>query len=189
VPMSDWNEETADWYADKYGEYPTNRLGVALLELEPDVDILDVGCGTAAALREAATSVVSGRLVGVDPVARMLEIARERSNSHPEGHRIELVLGTADRLPVQDEGFDIVLAFDSMDHWPDRDAGLREIVRVLKPLGRLVVVKDGDIPGSPRARSEITSCCERQGLRELRFEDVREGDVRFAFWIFSKPAS
>ncbi|NJK31276.1 MAG: class I SAM-dependent methyltransferase [Deltaproteobacteria bacterium] len=81
--MSEWTAETAEWYAKKYGEYPTNRLTVEHLELAPDAVVLDVGCGTAAALRHAATKVTTGSLIGVDPVPRMVEIAKERLASHP----------------------------------------------------------------------------------------------------------
>jgi hypothetical protein len=44
--MSDWNAETAEWYAANYGEYATNRLAADALEVAPDAVIVDVGCGT-----------------------------------------------------------------------------------------------------------------------------------------------
>ncbi len=49
VIMSEWDSETADWYAEKYGEYPTNRLAVEKLVFVDDTTIVDVGCGTGAA--------------------------------------------------------------------------------------------------------------------------------------------
>ncbi len=75
-----------------------------------------------------------------------------------------------------------------MDHWPSRAGGLREVVRVLRAEGLFAVVKDGGLPGSPKARSEVASLCEKQGLREVRCNDIRKGDVRFAFWLFEKRA-
>jgi SAM-dependent methyltransferase len=115
--MTTWTDETAEWYAEKYGEYPTNHLAVDMLELAPDAVVLDIGCGTAAALRHAASKVTSGRLLGVDPVPRMVEIARERVASHPAAGRIELHVAPADALPFDDGTIDVVLAFDSYDHW------------------------------------------------------------------------
>ena len=91
--MSEWNAETAQWYADKYGEYATNHLAVEALDVAPDAVIVDVGCGTGSALRKVAARAPRGELVGVDPVPRMLEIARERAADHPEGHRIEFLQG------------------------------------------------------------------------------------------------
>lgn len=116
-PTSEWNAETAQWYVDKYGEYATNRLAVDALDVAPNGVIVEVGCGTDSALRRVAAPVPGGELVGVDPVPRMLEIARERAADHPEGHRIEFGEGAAEKLPVGDDHADLVFAFDSIDHW------------------------------------------------------------------------
>ena len=43
--MNEWTAETADWYAERYGEYATNRLAVDALELAADAMVVDVGCG------------------------------------------------------------------------------------------------------------------------------------------------
>jgi trans-aconitate methyltransferase len=74
--MSEWNAETAQWYADKYGEYATNRLAVDALDVAPDAVIVDVGCGTGSALRWVAARAPGGELLGVDPVPQMLDIVR-----------------------------------------------------------------------------------------------------------------
>ncbi len=61
--MSDWNKETAEWYAEKYGEYATNRLGVDELDFFDKAVIVDIGCGTGAALRHAASKVENGKFI------------------------------------------------------------------------------------------------------------------------------
>ncbi|MFT4704273.1 MAG: ubiquinone/menaquinone biosynthesis C-methylase UbiE [Bradymonadia bacterium] len=81
--MTEWTDQTAEWYAAKYGEYPTNQLALDALEIAPNASVLDIGCGTASALRHASQTVTSGRLIGVDPVPRMIEIASERLAGHP----------------------------------------------------------------------------------------------------------
>jgi len=153
--MSEWNAETAQWYADKYGEYATNCLAFDALDVAPDAAIVDVGCGTGSALRRVAARAPRGQLVGVNPVPRMLKIARERAVDHPEGHRIEFRKGPAESLPIDHDHADLVFAFDSIDHWHDKAAGLSEVRRVLRPAGRLVVVKDGGVPGGSKARREF----------------------------------
>ncbi len=87
--MTEWDSETAEWYAAMYGEYATNRLAVDELDLPQNGVIVDVGCGTGSALRHAASIASKGCLIGVDPVPRMIEIARERSFGHPASSRIE----------------------------------------------------------------------------------------------------
>lgn len=181
--MSEWNAETAQWYADKYGEYATNRLAVEALELAPDAVILDIGCGTGSALRHLADRVPRGTLVGVDPISRMIEIAEERARAHPQGHRIEFREAPAERLPFDAATADWVFAFDSIDHWRDREAGLAEVRRVLGPGGRFAVVKDGGLPGGATARQELARELRRAGFEVLHERGLTEDDVSCTLWV------
>jgi len=107
----------------------------------PQMRALDVGCGTgnyAAAL----TQGINCRISGVDPSARMLELAREAAPWD------SLVQGTAESLPFADHVFDVVMSTDVIHHIKDRDAYYREAARVLRPGGHIVTVTDSheDIP-------------------------------------------
>jgi len=180
--MSEWNAETAEWYAEKYGEYATNRLAVDALDIASDAVVVDVGCGTGSALRHIAARVPDGTLIGVDPISRMLEIARERAAKHPHGKRIEFREGPAAALPVSDGVADLVLAFDSIDHWQDRDAGFAELRRVLRDRGRLVVVKDGGVPGGADARRAFLADLSRSGFGVDEERSLCEGEVACTMW-------
>jgi ubiquinone/menaquinone biosynthesis C-methylase UbiE len=180
--MTEWNAETAEWYAENYGEYATNRLAVDALEIAPDATIVDVGCGTGAALRHAAGVVSDGRLIGVEPVERMVEIARERLRGHPAEGRIEFRLGAASALPVDDATADLVFAFDSFDHWRDRRAGLAEVRRVLGDGGRLIVVKDSSVPGGEESRARFRELVEDEGFAIQQERDIDGDDVSFMMW-------
>ena len=181
--MSEWNAETAEWYARRYGEHATNRLAVQDLDLSPCSVIVDVGCGTGSALRHAAARITNGAFVGIDPVPRMLEIARDRAASHPSGARIEFREGSAESLPVEDDVADLVFAFDSFDHWQDKARGLAEVRRILQPGGRLVVVKDGAVPGGSRARKVFRDALALAGFAECSKQNIAADGVSFTLWI------
>jgi ubiquinone/menaquinone biosynthesis C-methylase UbiE len=183
--MSEWTAETAQWYADKYGEYPTNRLTIDALEIAADAVVVDVGCGTGAALRHASARVTLGRLLGFDPVPRMVEIARERLVGHAGADRIEIAEAHVHALPLEDGCADLVLALDSFDHWGDDKApGLRELRRVIDAEGRFVMVKDAGAPSAAAAAGVVTAVTAHGfGLVETRH--ITEGEVAFALWIFS----
>lgn len=181
--MSEWNAETAEWYAAKYGEYATNRLAADAVEVAPDAVVVDVGCGTGAALRRVAPRVPHGTLIGLDPIPRMVEIARERASEDPNDHRIEFREAPAERLPLEDDSADVIFAFDSIDHWQDKAAGLREIRRVLRPGGRLVVVKDGGLPGGAKAKQGFLAELARSGLTVVQEKDLAEDDVTCTMWV------
>jgi ubiquinone/menaquinone biosynthesis C-methylase UbiE len=181
--MTDWTNETAEWYAANYGDYATNRLAVATLPLSPKAIVVDVGCGTGTALRHAASAVTDGQLIGVDPVPRMLEIARQETVGHPAAARIDFRLGAAEDLPVEDDFADAVFAFDSFDHWQNKDQGLTEILRILRGTGQLVVVKDAGLPDAKKAHRAFVSAVERAGFAISKEERIEAEDVRFTLWI------
>lgn len=181
--MGTWDAGTAEWYAAKYGEYPTNRLALDDVDLPADGTVLDIGCGTAAALRHIGTRVA--RLIGVDPVPRMVQIAAARLAGHPAAGRIELRVGPAEQLPVEDDAVDVVLAFDSYDHWQDQGAGLVEVRRVLKAGGRFIVVKDGGVPNAESKKAAFAAVAEAAGFTVLDAREMRGEGVRFARWILT----
>lgn len=185
--MAEWTDETADWYATNYGEYATNRLAVDAIEIARDAVVVDVGCGTGSALRRLAPRVPEGRLIGVDPTARMVDIARARADDDPNGRRIEFVEAPAERCPLEDDVADVVLAFDSIDHWQDRVAGLAEVTRLLRSDGRFVVVKDGAVPGASRAERDLLADLDRAGFTIQDERVLAEGDVTCAMWICVRP--
>ena len=91
--------------------------------------ILDVGCGTGANLKMLAEH---GRAEGVDISQQAVDFCHERG--------LESVkLGAAEDLPYEDDSFDLVTALDVIEHLDDDVAGLREMRRVLRPDGRLLL--------------------------------------------------
>ena len=181
--MSEWTAETAEWYAEKYGEYATNRLGIEQIDFPSDCTLGDVGCGTGAALRHASTKMSGGRLIGIDPISRMVELAREHTKGHPAEDRIEYFEGPAKALPLEDNLADIVIAFDSFDHWGDQLNGLSEGKRVMKPLGQFIVVKDGGLPHKSKAEKTFLSFIEQSGLKIIESKNITEADVTFKLWV------
>ena len=94
---------------------------------------LDVGCGTGRALDPLAAAVGrAGRALGVDVTPEMLAEGRARG-------RRGLVLADGHDLPLPDACVDVVFAAGYVNHTPDPAMALRELGRVSRPGGRLVV--------------------------------------------------
>jgi ubiquinone/menaquinone biosynthesis C-methylase UbiE len=133
-----------DRWARRYERDSTSRwLGTLqdaaldALALEPGDTMLDVGCGTGAAIRSAAATVE--RAVGVDLSPQMVARGRDLAAGIPN---IEIREGDAESLPFDDDSFTAVLCTTSLHHYPRPDRAIGEMARVLAPRGR-VVIGDG----------------------------------------------
>ena len=114
---------------------------IALASLLPAAQVLDVGCGTGSLTLLAKQHVgPAGFVCGLDASPEMIQTAQRKARR--AGVKVDFRLGVAEALPFPDGAFDVVLSSLMMHHLPDelKRAGLREINRVLRPGGRLVIV-------------------------------------------------
>jgi ubiquinone/menaquinone biosynthesis C-methylase UbiE len=98
--------------------------------------VVDVGCGTGRLLTQLRLALPGASLVGVDVSAGMIEVARAK----PELHGVRLEVGSSESLPLDDASCDVVVSTISFHHWSDQAAGLRDVARVLRPDGHLLLV-------------------------------------------------
>jgi ubiquinone/menaquinone biosynthesis C-methylase UbiE len=109
--------------------------------------VLEVSCGTGYLLTRYADRV---NACALDLNPRMLDVARE--NLRKAGVRAELTQGDVERLPYPSVSFDTVVNTMAFSGYPDGHAALSEMIRVLKPAGRLVMIDvgypaDGNVVG------------------------------------------
>ncbi|MDX8512695.1 class I SAM-dependent methyltransferase [Mesorhizobium captivum] len=112
-----------------------------LAKLQPGEAVLDVACGTGTLAIAAKRRVGSGGSVtGIDASTEMIE--RARAKARRSGLDLTFVKGTAQELPFEDGQFDIVTGTLMLHHLskPTRSAFFREVERVLKPGGRLLLI-------------------------------------------------
>lgn len=104
-----------------------------LLGIRPGDRVLDVGCGSGVVTRDIARRVgPGGRVVGLDPGAALLAVAREIADGTEVGGVIEFHEGSALALPFADGSFDRVIAVTVLGHIPDGEAAIPELVRVTR---------------------------------------------------------
>ncbi len=114
----------------------------SLGELSPGERVVDVGCGAGMDSLIAGKMVgPEGHVIGVDMTPLMLEKARAAAEEGELGN-VEFHQSYAEELPVPDGWADVVISNGVLNLMPDKAAVLEEMVRVLKPDGRLQI---GDI--------------------------------------------
>jgi SAM-dependent methyltransferase len=130
--------------------------------------LLDVGCGTGSAVREAAEVVE--RAVGVDLSSKMLAQARELARGLSN---VEFVQGDSENLPFRDGEFTAVLCTTSLHHYPRPESAAREMARVLAPDGRAVIGDGTSDAIVMRVADFLCRTFEPGHVRFHRAEDLR----------------
>ncbi len=136
------------FWGSKFGKLRLRDKIISSIPWRGDERVLDVGCGHGLMLIGAAKRLTSGKAVGIDLWQKedQSDNSREATlqNVHLENvtDRIELLDGDARKLPFADKSFDVILSSWAIHNIYDRagrETAIHEIVRVLKPGGRLLI--------------------------------------------------
>ena len=115
------------------------RAGLARLDLRPGDAVLDAGCGPGTDSFDIESFVMpGGKVVGVDADKKMIEVARRRAEARQS--KVEFSIGDVCRLDYDSNSFDVVRCVLLLLHVHDPEQAVFEMVRVLRPGGRLVCI-------------------------------------------------
>ena len=141
----------------------------ALIDLEPGQTVLDLGSGGGIDVLLSAKRVgPTGKVYGLDMTDDMLALARQ--NQRKAGAtNVEFLKGTIEAIPLPDRSVDVIISNCVINLSVDKDAVLREALRVLKPGGRFAVsdvVIRGEVPPEIRRNMELWVGCVAGALHE-----------------------
>ncbi len=149
---------------------------IAIADIKPDTNFLDVGCGTGWALRYAAGLLnMQGNFIGVDISERMIEKAREHSRGMTN---IKYYKANAEELPLENNWFDVIICTNSFHHYLNPAKALGEAYRVLKQKGKIYVL---DITTD----DFITGWIDVQ-IKKMEKEHVKQYSTAEFKYMFSK---
>lgn len=114
--------------------------------------VLDIACGTGDSTIAIAKAGGAGvRVTGADISSGMMEFVMEKAARAGVTDRIRLMVADGSALPMEDGSFDVVTCSFGIRNFEDREAGLKEFLRVLKPGGKLVIL-ELSVPEKPWLR-------------------------------------
>lgn len=125
-------------YADQHPRLDLPALVFGQVALAADETVADIGCGNGAYLAELARRGHVGPVLGVDLSVGMLRAARSRAPA------ALLAAGDAAALPLRDEVSGLTLAMHMLYHVPDPRAAVREVRRITRRGGQVLVVLNGE---------------------------------------------
>jgi SAM-dependent methyltransferase len=118
------------------------QWGLSHVEIGEDFTILDVGCGGGRTIDRLASIATRGKVFGVDYSADSVATARETNATSIAQGRVAVEQAGVSQLPFPDTTFDLVTAVETHYYWPDLPRDVREVMRVLKPGGKLLIIAE-----------------------------------------------
>jgi SAM-dependent methyltransferase len=156
---------------------PLGDWAMELLALQPAERVLEVGFGPGELVRRMIQRVPRLFVAGVDPSELMVAQASARNAGAIAWGQAVLRLGSADQLPYPDASFDKAVTVNSIQFWPDMTQGLREVGRVLRPGGRLVIVlldhRAPDVAAIDVVRAELVEAAAAAGFTAISADTRR----------------
>ncbi|MGH9017144.1 MAG: class I SAM-dependent methyltransferase [Acidimicrobiales bacterium] len=147
------------------------ELALSLTGVVSGRRVVDIGCGPGVAARLAAAR--GAEVTGVDPSGVMLSVARRDDRRRT----VTWAQGAAENLPLADNSVDVAWSLSTVHHWPDLDAGLAEVRRVLAGGGCFLATERCVKPGATGLASHGWTTQQAESFAALctsaGFHDVR----------------
>lgn len=120
---------------------PVTEWGLRHVSVGQDAAILDVGCGGGRTI-DLLASRTRGKVYGVDYSKVSVAMASELNERAIAEGRVDIRHASVSQLPFPDATFDLVTAVETHYYWPDLPRDVREVMRVLRPGGKFVIIAE-----------------------------------------------
>ncbi len=148
--------------------------GLAHISIEKNFTILDVGCGGGRTVGKLAAFATGGKVYGVDYSDESVAATKKSNASEIALGRVEVRNGSVSQLPFSDGMFDLITAVETHFWWPDLPADMREVFRVLKPGGTLILIAEIYKGANTMAAKLIEKHEAQTGMSLLSVDEHRE---------------
>lgn len=116
--------------------------GLTHVTVEPGFIVLDVGCGGGRTVGKLSAMAAAGKVSGIDHAEASVAASRRYNAPEIKAGRVEIRQADVASLPFAAGTFDLVTGVETHFWWPDIPSGLREIRRVLKPGGAVLLIAE-----------------------------------------------
>jgi ubiquinone/menaquinone biosynthesis C-methylase UbiE len=148
--------------------------GLEHVSIEKHHTILDVGCGGGRTVSKLAAVATEGKVYGVDYSDESVAAAKRTNARSIDLGRVEIRHGSVSRLPFPDGMFDLVTAVETHFWWPNLRGDMREVFRVTKPGGTLVLIAEVYKGANTMAAKLAEKYASRTGITLLSVDEHRE---------------
>ena len=132
---------------------PINARTVEALEIGRGETVLEIGCGPGDAVARLVREGQARRIFAIDHAPEMDRAALKLNRAAVRDGLVDIREGSVSSMPFRDGSFDVVFGVNSVQFWPHLRLDLKEVLRVMKPGGRIVLAMR--LTMEPRARRRV----------------------------------
>jgi ubiquinone/menaquinone biosynthesis C-methylase UbiE len=121
---------------------PLTLWGLSKIAVKPDGIILDVGCGGGKTIGKLSQMLPQGKVYGIDYSVDMVKFSKKINKTLLAQNRVEIIEGSVEKIGFENNFFDLVTAIETYYFWNNLSVAFKEINRVLKPGGKLLLVNE-----------------------------------------------
>ncbi len=155
--------------------------GLSHISVQEHETVLDVGCGGGRTVNKLAVKTTGGKVYGLDHSTESVAVAIKTNRELIDAGRVEIREGSVSQLPFSQDFFDLVTAVETHFWWSDLPGDIREIYRVLKPGGALIVIAEVYKGANTKTAKLVEKYLPRTGMTFLTPNEHRELFVNAGF--------
>ncbi len=152
--------------AEKMNEhhYPLTSWGLEIVQISHSDTILDIGCGGGRTISTLAEKATGGKVFGIDHSPDCVKWSEEYNQSLVEKGIVEVFHSSVEKMPFQDNLFNLVVAVETIYFWPDILNSFKEVHRILKPDANFLIVNEMYLNEAFREKNEEHMATEKMTI-------------------------
>ncbi len=164
------------------GHSGLTRWGLGFIDIVSDVDVLDIGCGGGRTVERLAGIATDGKVTGIDYSPDAVVVAGKKNRALINKGRVEIFQGSVSSMRFSDGAFGLITAVETHYFWPDFRNDLKEVFRVTKQNGQLLLV--GAVYKNKKYERRNQRIVDAIGMTYLSIEELREVLIGVGFTEF-----
>lgn len=146
--------------------------GLEKININPQDTILDIGCGGGRTVNRLAAIAKEGKVFGIDYSMDCVKWSKNYNEELIKNGRVEINHASVEKIPFEDNKFDVISAVETIYFWPDLIQNLKEVKRVLKSSGKLVIICE--MYSSEKFKERNDECVSASNMKIYTPEELKD---------------
>ncbi|MBU3161154.1 class I SAM-dependent methyltransferase [Clostridium frigoris] len=120
--------------------FELTNWGFEKINIKKNDVILDIGCGGGRTVNRMALMATEGKTFGIDYSTDCVKWSKDYNEKLIKEGSVEILHASVEKIPFKNDKFDIISAVETIYFWPNLVESFKEVKRVLKPSGKLIII-------------------------------------------------